>query len=335
MNVGIIGLGYWGHNYLSILNQLGNVSIKYCCDFGKLGSKNIKYISNAKITSDYKDILRDPAVEAIIITTPPNTHYQIIKDCLEAEKDVLVEKPMTLNSKEGGEVVNLSKKKNKILMVGHTYLFNPGIIKLKSLIDSNEFGELLYGIALRLGLSPIRKSASVIWDLASHDISIALYFFGFPASVLCIGESYIQGGIEDYANLVLRYPNKLNFSIYISWFCPEKIRKITLVGKKRMVVFDDMNKFEMIKIYEKSLDFALLNDNPTYIDHQNIVREGSIEIPYIEQSEPLKNQIMHFVECVKARTLPRSNCNHGLEVVKILEAAEKSLKNNGQLIEIK
>ena len=158
-------------------------------------------------------------------------------------------------------------------MVGHTYLSNPGIIKLKSLIDSNELGELLYGIALRLGLSPIRKSVSVVWDLASHDVSIALYLFGFPTSISCTGESYIQAGIEDYANMVLRYQNKINFSILTSWFCPEKTRKITLVGKNKMAVFDDMNKSEMVKIFKNTLDYTLLNNSPHILTTKTLLRK--------------------------------------------------------------
>jgi len=336
MNLGIIGLGYWGYNYLRILNELNNVSLKYYCDLDKRKIKKTWiYANNAKITSSYQDILRDSETGIIIITTPPNTHYHIIKDCLEARKDVLVEKPLTLSVEEGEKIVNLARKKNKILMVGHTYLSNPGILKLKSLIDSGKLGDILYGIALRLGLSPIRKSASVLWDLASHDVSIALYLFGIPTSLSCIGESYIQRGIEDYANIVLRYQNKINFSIYTSWFCPEKIRKVTLVGKNKMAVFDDMNKSEMIKVFKKKLNSTLLNNSPTYIDHQNIVKEGTIEIPYIDQSEPLKNQINHFIECVRTRRTPRSDGEHGLKVIKILETAEKSLKNNGKMIKIR
>lgn len=334
MNFGVIGLGYWGPNYMRILNELPDVSLKYCCDLDKRRLTYSKEFHNTTMTSSYHDILRDEEIDAVIITTPSNTHYKIVKDCLKSGKDVLVEKPLALNSKEGRELIILAEKKNKILMVGHTYLFNPGIIMLKSMVDSGEFGELLYGIAMRMGLGPIRKSASVLWDLATHDISILVYLFGCPSSVSCIGQSYIQNGIEDYASINLRYQNKLNFSIYSSWFCPEKIRKMTIVGKSRMVVFDDVNKSEMIKVFRRTLDNKLLNYNPKYIDHQNIIRYGATEIPYIPQSEPLKNQVMHFIGCIRTRAAPKSDGNHGLKVIRIAQAAEKSFKKNGRPIEV-
>jgi predicted dehydrogenase len=336
INVGIIGLGYWGPKYIRVLSELGDVHLKYLCDLEKQKLEKSKgYLQNIKSVLDYQEILKDPEIKAVIITTPPTTHYKIIKDSLEAGKDVFVEKPLTLNSKEGEEVVNLAKKKNLILMVGHMYLFNPGIEKIKSLIEEKELGEILYGIALRLGLSPIRKSASALWDLATHDLSVFLHLFGFPSNLSCTGESYFQKGIEDYVSITLRYPNKMNFSIYVSWFCPEKIRKITIIGTKKTIIFDDMNKQEMVKIYQKSFDMSSLDILPTYIDHQNIVREDDTKIPFIQQSEPLKNQIIHFTECITTRKMPLSDGKEALNVIKILEAADYSLKNKGKIVEIK
>lgn len=334
INIGVVGLGYWGPNYVRVLSEIEGVTLKYCCDLDENKLDKLKrFLNKVKTTTDYREILDDEEVDAVIITTPPNTHYKLIKDSLEHQKHVLVEKPLTDNLESAKEVVNLAEKLNKVLMVGHIYLFNPGILKLKTIINSGELGQLFYGIALRLGLGPIRKFASALWDLAIHDIYISMYLFDSkPISVSCSGESYLQDGTEDYVNVTLKYPNKINFSIYASWFCPEKTRKITLVGSKKMVVFDDINKTEMIKIFEKSLNLTLLNSTPEYVDHQMIVRQGDTRIPYIEQSEPLKNQVKHFIECIKTGKTPKSSGKHGLNVIKVLDAAEKSLKNGGKSV---
>jgi len=334
LNLAVVGLGYWGPNYVRVLSEIERVTLKYCCDLDESKFDKLRrFLSNVKTTTDYKEILEDEEVDAVVITTPPNTHYRIIKDCLKHQKHVLVEKPMTDNLENAKEVVNLANKVGKVLMVGHIYLYNPGILKLKNMLETGEMGRVFYGIALRLGLGPIRKFASALWDLAIHDIYISMYLFkSKPISVLCVGESYLQDDIEDYVNLTLKYPNKINFSIYASWFCPEKARKITLVGSEKMVTFDDTNKTEMIKIFEKSLNLALLNSTPKYVDHQMIVRQGDTKIPYIEQSEPLRNQIEHFIECIKTGKTPRSCREQGLTVIEVLEAAEKSLKSGEGIV---
>ena len=336
MKVGIIGLGYWGPHYVRIINELADVDLAYCCD---LDEKNLvkmkgRYLQG-KFTVSHHDILHDPEVQAVIIATPPNSHYKLIKEALEAGKDVLVEKPLTLDTSLAKEVVDIANRNKRVLMVGHTYVFNPGIEKLREMIRQQQFGRMLYGTALRLGLSPIRKSASALWDLATHDISVFVHLFGKPLSVLCVGESYLQEGVEDYVNLILHYPNNVQFSAYASWLCPEKVRKMTFVGTKSMVVFDDVNKMETIKIFRKTIDLEAITTGSKFSDHQSMVREGDTEIPFIKQSEPLKNQMIHFLDCIRKRTIPQSDGLQGLEVVKVLEAAEQSLRSRGTSIEIK
>jgi predicted dehydrogenase len=333
---GVIGLGYWGPNYVRIFNELDETKLKYCCDLedDKL-EKLEKCYNSIEITKDYRDMIQDPKLDAVVIITPPNTHYSIGRDCLEHDKHVLIEKPLATNSKDCEELIKLADEKKKILMVGHVYKYNPGVRKIKDIISSGEIGKIFYCSAIRIGLGPIRKHASALWDLAIHDVTIATYILNsLPDSVNAIGESYIQGGIEDVVFLTFSFPDKIKYNINVSWYSPEKIRETLVVGSKKMVIFDDVNKSETIKIFERILDKGLLNSTPRYSDHQLIVKEGDIYIPRVEQSEPLKNQVKHFIKCIKNNEQPLSNGNDGLNIVRILEAAERSMKNNGITVKL-
>jgi predicted dehydrogenase len=328
---GVIGLGYWGPNYVRVINELEETKLKYCCDLeGEKLEKLEKLYNSIQITKNYKDVIQDPEIDAVVIITPPNTHYAIGRDCLEHNKHVLIEKPLATSSKDCKELIKLADEKKRILMVGHVYKYNPGVRKIKDLISNGEIGKIFYCSAMRIGLGPIRKHASALWDLAIHDVTIATYILNsLPDSVNAIGESYIQEGIEDVAFLTFNFPNKIKYNINVSWYSPEKIRETLVVGSKKMVIFDDVNKTESIKIFERKLDKGLLNSTPQYSDHQLIIKEGDIYIPRVDQSEPLKNQVKHFLSCIKNNEQPLSDGNDGLNIVRILEAAESSLKNNG------
>lgn len=328
----IIGLGYWGPNYARIFNELETTELYYCCD---LEEKNLERIKNlyprVKTTRDYNEIAKNPEIDAIVITTPLNTHYQIAKCFLENKKHVLVEKPFTSNSKEGRVLMKIAAKNGLVLMVGHVFEYNPGIIALRKLIREGELGKLHYLSAERVGLGPIRKHASALWDLATHDISIALYLLGgLPKEVTAEGACYIQKKVDDIVILSLRFANGVLCNILASWIAPEKIRKITVVGSKGMAIFDDVNKSEVLKIYEREIDGSLLNSTPDYIDHQAIINIGDIRIPRIKDSEPLKNQVEHFLECIVENKQPMTDAQDGINVIKVLEAAEKSLKSKSK-----
>lgn len=329
INIGIIGCGYWGPNYVRIFNEILESNIKYCCDLNEENLSKIKKLYPVeKTTKDYRELVRDKNVDAVVITTPVNTHYEIVKDCLKTKKHILVEKPFTSTSKQAEELLELVKKNNIILMVGHVYEYNPGTQKLKEIIKERKLGDLYYIKTERIGLGPIRKQASALWDLATHDISIVTYLLDdLPISVTVEGESYIQKGIEDLVVLTLRFSQKIICTIYASWLAPEKIRKVTVVGSKGMAVFDDVNKTEMLKIYERKINSNLLNTTPQYSDHQNIVSIGDVYIPHIKQSEPLENQALHFLECISKNKKPLTDVEDGLNIIKILEAAEKSLRS--------
>jgi predicted dehydrogenase len=326
-SVGVIGCGYWGPNYVRIFNELSGSSVSYCSD---LEQKNLSKIKNLypaiKTTKDYKVVAEDKNTDSIVVTTPLNTHYKIAKHCLESGKHVLIEKPFTSRSDEGAELMKIAKKNGLVLMVGHVYEHHPGVRKLKEIIDGGKLGSIYYMSAERVGLGPIRKYASALWDLATHDISIALYLLGSsPTRVIADGESYIQKDVADLVFLTLKFPNSVLCNIHASWIAPEKIRKITVVGSKGMAVFDDVNKSEMLKIYEREIDISLLNSTPEYTDHQSIVRIGNVYAPEVEKSEPLKNQCVHFLECIAKKKKPLTDAQDGINVVKVLESAEKSL----------
>ncbi len=328
VNCALVGLGYWGPNYLRIFHELSSAKIIYCCDLDGEKLENVKRLyPEINVAKDYKKIAQDLNIEAAIIATPLNTHYPIAKYFLEHKKHILVEKPFTSTAVEAKGLIKLAQRNKLILMVGHVYKHNPGVIKLKEIIKEGKLGKIYYLKAERIGLGPIRKQASALWDLATHDIYIALYLLEkLPLTVSSHGGSYIQEDIEDFVDLNLTFPDNISCTIYASWFAPEKVRSLTAVGSKGMAIFDDINKNETLRIYEREIDKTLLNSTPEYSDHQNIVNIGDIYIPNIKQSEPLKNETLSFLECIFQNTQPINDGIDGLNVVRILEAAEKSLK---------
>lgn len=333
INIAVIGCGYWGPNYVRIFNELKDSKVLYCCD---LDEKNLSKMKSlyplVKKTEDYKKIAEDPNIHAVVVTTPLNTHYEITKYCLKRKKHVLVEKPFTSNFKQGNELMKIATKNDLILMIGYVYEYNPGIRKLKEIMEE-KLGNIYYISAERVGLGPIRKHANALWDLTSHDISIALFLLNaLPEKVTAWGESYIQDGVEDLVFVNLKFPNGVIYNIHASWIAPEKIRKITVVGHKGMAIFDDVKKSEMLKVYEREINKSLLDSTPEYTDHQSVISIGDIYIPKIEQTEPLKNQAKHFLECISENKKPLTDAKDGLNVIRVLEATEKSLKNNGKLI---
>ncbi|MEM3401751.1 MAG: Gfo/Idh/MocA family oxidoreductase [Candidatus Hadarchaeales archaeon] len=328
MNIGIIGLGYWGPNYLRIVRELEHCKVSYCCDLDEKALERAKLVApEIKITKDFRKVAEDPETDAVIITTPLNTHYEIGKFCLEHGKHVLMEKPCASNSDEARALAKISEKNDLVLMAGHVYEYHPAVRKLKEEIKAGKLGDVYYMSAERVGLGPIRKYASALWDLATHDISIALYLFEkMPREVSAQSESYIQKKVPDVVFLTMKFPGDILCNIHASWIAPEKIRKVTLVGSKGMAVFDDVNKSEMLKIYEREIDKSRLNSTPKYIDHQRIVKIGNVYMPPVEQSEPLRIQCEHFIECILKNRRPATDAMDGLKVIKILEAAEKSIR---------
>ncbi len=333
MNVALIGVGYWGPNLARIFSELPGCNLHTICDKKKDRLDSIKAsFPNVNTTQDYKTLLGNPELEAIAVVTEAQHHYEIAKECLLAGKHVLVEKPLALNSHKCEDLIGIAKAKNRILMVGHLLEYHPGIRKLKELIDSGEIGKVYYIYSQRVNLGEIRRYENALWSFGPHDVSVILYLLGEePESVNALGESYLQENIEDVVFVNLHFKDKGMAQVHISWLDPHKIRKFTIVGSKKMVVFDDMESSEKIKIYDKGADFP-----GKYVSYGDSItlRIGDISIPKIDMKEPLKIECQHFLDCIRENKSPLSDGADGLRVVRVLEAAQKSMENYGTLVKL-
>jgi predicted dehydrogenase len=327
--IGVIGCGYWGPNLARNFNQLPTSRVKYCCDLEERRLKHMKSLyPTVETTNRFQDLIEDPQVDAIAIATPVSTHYPLAKACLEGGKHVLVEKPLTGKISEAEELVDIAEKKGLVLFTGHTFIYNAAVQKMRELIEAEELGETYYVSSVRVNLGLFQEDINVIWDLAPHDISIMNFLFGCdPVTVCTHAKSYIRKGIEDVAFLVLQYPNNTIAHIHVSWLDPCKIRRTTLVGSKKMLVYDDTSTLEKIRVYDKGVDIQPHYD--TFGEFQLAYRFGDIIVPKIHDVEPLKSECGHFVECIKNGTVPRSDGRAGLSVVKVVERACESAKLGG------
>ncbi|NVM02950.1 MAG: Gfo/Idh/MocA family oxidoreductase [Candidatus Helarchaeota archaeon] len=321
----VIGAGNWGKNHIRTLSGMDNVRLKSVCDIDEERLKRInENYPNIEITNDPKDIFKDSSIKGVVVASSSDAHFSLAKSALDNDKDVLVEKPLTLDSNSAEILIEKAEEGKRILMVGHLLIYHPAVKKIKELIKSGELGEIYYLYSQRINLGAIRRTESSLWSLGPHDISIALYLLEeVPNFVEAYGESYIQKDVNDVVFLNLHFPNRIIANIHISWLDPHKIRKLTIVGSKKMVVFDDMEAREKIKIYNKGVDSIDYNSFSEYIS----LRFGDVLIPKLEMYEPLKLEDAHFVECIQKRIKPITDGENGLKVIKILEEAEKSLRN--------
>jgi predicted dehydrogenase len=327
VNTACIGTGYWGKNLVRNFYNLSGCRLRVCCDLDPDNlAKNAVLYPGVELTQDYDSVLKDPSIDAVVLASPAVMHYEMARKALEAGKHTYVEKPLTLHGDEAEELCEIAESSGIVLMVGHLMEYHPGVNKLKSLIDDGTLGTLHYLYTQRLNLGIIRKDENALWSLAPHDVSIALYLLGQePDTVSAKGECYLQPGIEDVVFCNLHFADRAMAQIQVSWLDPHKIRQVTLVGSQKMAVFDDMQATEKIRIYDKGVngtDYASYGDALT-------LRTGDITIPKIDMTEPLKTECEHFLTCIKEGKTPRSDGRDGLRVVKVLEAAQKSLKNNG------
>ncbi len=287
-----------------------------------------------KSSTNYFDLLKSPKINAVVISTPASTHYKIAKECLLSNKHVLLEKPLTLTVEEGAKLVNLAIERNLILMVGHTFLYNNAIIKIKELLDNGDLGEIYYLHATRTHLGLIRDDVNAAWDLAPHDIAIFRYLLGRnPNKVSAFGRKCLKNGLEDVVFINLEFPGGVVASIHACWISSNKVRQIEVVGSKGRILFDDLNHLETIKFYQKGI--SVERSVNSYGEYQFLLRDGDIISPKIEMSEPLKNECQHFIDCIVNKTSPLTNGSNGLDVVRILVAVEESLKNDNKTVEIR
>lgn len=329
MVVGVIGCGYWGPNLLRNLNQQSIARVKYCCDLNDARLAHMKSLyPQVTTTKRFQDLIDDPEVAGIAIATPVSTHHPIAKACLEGGKHVLVEKPLAASIAEAEDLTATAKKHGVVLFTGHTFVYNAAVEKMKSLVEAGELGEVFYVSSTRVNLGLFQEDINVIWDLAPHDISILNYILGRePVTVSTFARSYIRPGIEDVAFVALQYPKGVVAHIHVSWLDPCKIRRTTLVGSKKMLVYDDTSALEKIRVYDKGVTIQPHYD--TFGEFQLSYRFGDIIVPKINDVEPLKVECAHFVECIRNGKSPKSDGRAGLAVVKVVERACESAKLGG------
>jgi len=326
VRVALIGFGHWGPNYARILGgTLGGARLVACAEpsAGRLAAFERQYPS-ARAYADYSRLLRDGDVDAAIIATPTSTHREIVEQCLGAGLHVLVEKPIAGTVEDAEALAQLAVGTSRTLMVGHTFLFNPAVRAIKAYIDQGLLGEIRYLYFQRTGLGPIRQDVNALWDLAPHDLSMLRYWLGTdPVDLVARGQSYLKSGTEDVVFVTLSYPDQVLASVHVSWLDPVKTRRVTVVGDRKMVVFDDTHATEKLRIYDRGADYQPREGG--FAEFIAAVRDGDIVIPRLEPLEPLREQLAHFIDCIITGSRPLTSAEDGVAIVRILEWAEREL----------
>jgi len=332
VRVGIIGCGYWGPNLIRNFHENPQSHVVAVSDLRPDRLKPLaKKLPGVKLTTDYREILRDPSIDAVIVATPISTHYTLASRALKMGKHVLVEKPLTRTAKEGAALNRLAQRYKKNLMVGHTFEYHPAVLKVGQLIQEGEIGNIHYIDSVRVNLGLYQSDGlNVIWDLAPHDLAIILRWIGqSPCRVSAWGRSFVKKGIEDVAFIRLDFPQGTLAHIHVSWLAPTKIRRATIVGDKRMIIYDDLENVEKIKIADQGAHI-----DPANPELRVNYRVGDIVSPRVSIEEPLARECAHFIECILKNKKPETDGLSGLEVVRILEAADKSIKREGAVISL-
>lgn len=334
IQIGIIGFGYWGPNILRNFASQNDARVIWVCDINPKTTTLVeKQYPGVKITANAGDVFDDPECDAVVIVTPISTHFTLAKKALEAKKHVLIEKPMTQKKTESDTLISLAKKHNKTLMVDHTFIYTPAVSEIKKIIDSEKLGSILHVDCVRTNLGLLQRDSNVLYDLATHDLSIIDYIFGTsPTAVSTQGVTLNGTKQEAVAYMNATYPGNLHVHIHVSWISPVKVRKITIVGTKKMLVYDDMEPTEKIKIYDKSI--SLTADAHAAQQLRIGYRIGSTIAPHIDVAEGLSKMASVFIHAITTHTPPPTDGNQGKRIVHILESATKSIRNNGKMIRL-
>jgi len=331
LNLAVVGCGYWGPNLIRNFRQLPGCQLKYMCDSDPRRLTHLRSLyPEVQVEADLAMVLNDPAVDAVAIATPVRHHYAMARASLLAGKHTFIEKPMAESTAQCEELIELARNQGLVLMVGHTFLFSPAVRKIKEIIDAGDIGDLRYITARRLNLGLFQKDINVTWDLAPHDISIILYIMDqMPGSIGCWGDAHVTPGIEDVTSLYLGFGRNRAATIHSSWLDPKKVREMTFVGSRRMIVYDDVAMNEKIKIYDARVERPPHYD--TFAEFQYSYHYGDMYVPYVKQEEPLKLECSHFLDSIRAGTRPLTCGIRGRDVVQILELSSKSLREQGAL----
>ncbi len=334
IKMGVIGCGYWGPNLIRNFNAQPGADLAWISD---LDEKRLNHVGllypGTKKTTNYRDILDDPEVQAVVVATPMTTHHPLGLEVLEAGKHLFLEKPMATTSDDCRALNAAAAERGLQVMVGHTFIYTPAVRKIKQLMDAGELGEIYYVNISRVNLGIFQKDANVVWDLAPHDVAMLNYLFDAdPVSVSASGRCYVQRelGIEDVAFVTLEYPHGRLVNIHVSWLDPNKIRECTFVGSRKMLVYDDVSPSEKIRVYDKGVDVQPHYE--TFGEFQLLYRSGDVFIPRLDTVEPLKAETAHFLDIIDGKAEPLSSGRHGLRVVQVLEGACRSIAEDGARI---
>ena len=329
INVGVVGCGYWGPNLIRNFRALRDCSLKVMCDLSEERLLHLRSLyPEVGAVTDYSAMLANGGLDAVVIATSVGSHFPMAKASLLAGKHTFIEKPMASSSKECEELVELADKKGLVLMVGHTFLYSPAVRKIKDIVEWGDIGDIRYICARRLNLGLYQKDINVAWDLAPHDISIILHVMEEnPLSINCRGSAHVTPGVEDVTTMCLNFRNNRSAIVQSSWLDPRKTREMTIVGSKRMIVYDDVAAIEKIRIYDARVERPPHYD--TFGEFHYAYHYGDMYVPYIKQEEPLRSECQHFLDCIKEGISPLTDGVRGLELVRILEASSQSLKLGG------
>ena len=334
IRVGIIGCGHWGKNYVRVFSGLPGVRLAAVCDLDVTKTENArKLCPGVDVYTDYRKLLRGGVCDAVVVATIATTHFEIIREALNAGLDVLAEKPLTLTVPHAEELVRLSERTGRLLMVAHTFLFNPGVVQIKKYITDGVLGDIYYAKARRTHLGLIREDVNAVWDLAPHDISMFLYIMGqMPVSVQAVGRRVLRADREDAAFINLAFPDGVIAHVHVSWADSNKERFLDIVGSKSRIIFDDLNIQEPIRIFYKGISIES-DESTTFGEFKYLLRDGDIVSPKVMVHEPLKALCEAFVDSLRTRKPSFSDGPFGLKVVRVLcriqEALEADRKRDG------
>jgi predicted dehydrogenase len=334
LGVAVIGCGYWGMNYVRIFNELTESRVVAVCDQSAERLKEVaRRFPGVYLTTEVDDAASQSGVDAVVVCTEATTHFNVTSRLLLAGKHVLVEKPLTTIAADSEKLIGLAESNSAILMVGHTFIFNAGVRKVKEYVQQ-EGGRVYYLYARRTNLGPIRRDVNALWDLAPHDIAIFNYLLdSTPEWVSAVGGKVLRNCRDDVGFISLGYPDNVLAHVHVSWADPDKAREVVVVKSDKRIVFNDLNGVEQVRVFEKGV--STVEQEPlNYGEFRFEIRDGDIVSPRIEPVEPLKNQCRHFLECVRTGKRPVSSGAEGRDVVRVLEAVNRSIESKGLQVEV-
>ena len=333
INLGVIGYGYWGPNLVRNFSECGKAEVVAISDLReeRLKMASLRY-RGIKTTSDVREILEDPFIDAVAIATPVSSHFELALGALQAGKHVLLEKPFTATVKQGQQLIDEAMRRKLTLMVDHTYLFTPAVRKIKELVSAGDLGQLFYYDSVRVNLGLFQHDVNVLWDLAVHDLAIMDYIVGErPQAVSATGMAHVEGQPEDVAFMTCYFSNRVIAHFHVNWLAPVKIRRTLIGGSQKMIDYDDLEPSEKVKVYDKGITVK----EPEGVYKMMVgYRTGDMWAPQLASTEALRDEAQHFVECVETGTKPLTDGLEGLNVVRILEAATQSMDNQGRPVEL-